>query len=165
MVECNLKGRWQGWPLVDCLLSVSKDFDLGWFLFFLCLNPTFCWDPGYRSQEEDRGAGSYTILKLARLWWSGHFTKEWLMTGYQRRSSMENLTGKALPRWPEDRNKATFKASLKDLIYRQSPWNRLHMIEQSGLSSSEKEQTATKPRESAKLNENAKRANQEGTVH
>ena len=24
-------------------------------------------DPGYRSQEEDRGAGSYTILKLARL--------------------------------------------------------------------------------------------------
>ena len=38
MVECNLKGRWQDWPLVDCLLSVSKDFDLGWFLFLLCLN-------------------------------------------------------------------------------------------------------------------------------
>ena len=26
------------WPLVDCLLSVSKDFDLGLFLFLLCLN-------------------------------------------------------------------------------------------------------------------------------
>ena len=38
MVECNLKGRWQDWPLVDCLLSVSKDFGLGWFLFLLCLN-------------------------------------------------------------------------------------------------------------------------------
>ena len=38
MVEYNLKGRWQDWPLVDCLLSVSKDFDLGWFLFLLYLN-------------------------------------------------------------------------------------------------------------------------------
>ena len=37
--ECNLKGRWQDWHLVDCLLSVSKDFDLGWFLFLFCLNP------------------------------------------------------------------------------------------------------------------------------
>ena len=29
MGECNLKGRRQDRPLVDCLLSVSKDFDLG----------------------------------------------------------------------------------------------------------------------------------------
>ena len=38
MVECNLKGRWQDWPLINCLLSVLKDFDLSWFLFLLCLN-------------------------------------------------------------------------------------------------------------------------------
>ena len=32
MVECNLKGRWQDWPLIDCPLSVS-------ILFFISLNP------------------------------------------------------------------------------------------------------------------------------
>ena len=74
------------------------------------------------------------------------------MSGTKESILWRTSGGKARPRWSEE----TLQSLPKSSKYYQSPGNRLHWIEQSGVASSEREQMIMKQSESAKQKESTK---------
>ena len=83
--------------------------------------------------------------------------QEGLINGYERTSSVEKIKWESVPKVAR-RNaiKTPLKPLLRISTYHKSPGITFHMIEQSGIAASERDQTTTKPRGSAKLNESTK---------
>ena len=81
---------------------------------------------------------THTLLKLPQQRCTDHFTQECLISDYQRKSLMENFNLEIAPKVVR---RKVIRTTLKPLLRtcHQRPGNRLHMIEQSEVASSERQ--------------------------
>ena len=92
--------------------------------------------------------------------------QECLMSGCQRKFSMENCRKESAHKVAKrNATKIPLKPRLTISIIQQSPGNRLHRIEQSGVASSTKEPHNLNQSESVKLKESVKNGKQEPRIH
>ena len=107
----------------------------------------------------------HTLLKLAQLRWTGHVTRMPDERLPKKVFYGELQVGKRSQSGQKKRYKDTIKANLKDFNIPPESWERLHWIEQSGVASSEREQTTMKQRKSGKQKDNAKSSKPEPMDH
>ena len=89
-----------------------------------------------------------------------------LMSGYQRKLSMENCRKKGAHKVAKrNATKIHLKPPFRISIFQLSSGNRLHRIDQSGVASSTKEPRNLNQRESEKLKEGVKSGKQEPRIH
>ena len=93
-------------------------------------------------------------------------SQEYLMSGCQRKFSMENCKKENAHKVAKKTaTKTPLKPPLRITIFQLSPGNRLLRIEQSGVASSTKVPPNLKQRESVKLKESVKKGKQEPRDH
>ena len=92
-------------------------------------------------------------------------SQECLMSGCQRKFSIENCKKEALTRWPKKRYKDTLKASLKDFNIPTESWEQAAQDRTKWRCLIKKVPPNLKQRESVKLKGSVKKGNQEPRDH
>ena len=123
-------------------------------------------NPRYRGPEEGKDAKrAYNIEACTAK--MDAMSQECLMSGCQRKFSMENCKKESIHKVAKKKNatKTPLKPHLWISIFQLSPGNRLLRIEQSGVASSTKVPPNLKKREPVKLKGSVKKGKQEPKNH